>query len=70
MDVHLELEPRSYRVAVCNYIAENYIAEDIVSRKFCYQPVTVREAMLRLMRSYGSKGFTPDNVLRIKEIRR
>ena len=70
VDVRLELEPRSYRVAVCNYIAENYIAEDIVSRKFCYQPVTVREAMLRLMRSYGSKGFTPDNVLRIKEIRR
>ena len=61
VDVCFDLEPRRYRVALCNYVAENYLDKDVLAR--CLKPtdVTVREAMMSEMRSYGDKGFTPDN---------
>ena len=54
-------EGREYRVAMCNYIAENYIDKSVVSSKLHNTAVTVREAMLRLARCYGDEGFMPDN---------
>lgn len=61
VDVRFDLEPRKYRVAMCNYIAENYMDKGVVAR--CLKPcdVTVREAMLREIGSYEEAGFTPDN---------
>lgn len=61
VDVCFDLEPRRYRVALCNYVAENYLDKDVLAR--CLKPtdVTVREAMMSEMRSYGDSGFTPDN---------
>ena len=61
VDVRFDLKPRKYRVALCNYIAENYLDKDVLAR--CLKPtnVTVREAMLREIRSFGEAGYTPDN---------
>ena len=61
VDIRFDLEPRKYRVAMCNYIAENYIDKELMARCLKEVNVTVREAMLRQMRSYGEAGFTPDN---------
>ena len=61
VDIRFDLEPRKYRVAMCNYIAENYIDKSVVASCLKEVDVTVREAMLRQMRSYGEAGFTPDN---------
>ena len=61
VDVRFELEPRRYRVAMCNYIAENYLDKDVLARCLKQCDVTVREAMLREVTSYGDAGFTPDN---------
>ena len=61
VDVRFDLEPRRYRVAMCNYIAENYLDKGVLARCLTQTDVTVREAMLSLMRSYGEHGFTPDN---------
>ena len=61
VDVRFDLEPRRYRVAMCNYIAENYLDKEVLARSLRPSGVTVREAMLREMNSYGKAGFTPDN---------
>lgn len=54
-------EGRMYRVAMCNYIAENYIDEQLVETQLDALETTVRMAMLRLAREYGMEGYTPDN---------
>lgn len=69
LDVRFELEPGTYRVAVCNYIADNYIDSTIVARQFRDSDVTVRDAMLRYIRSFGKEGFTPDNECRQREVK-
>lgn len=61
VDIRFDLEPHKYRVAMCNYIAENYLDKDVLARCLKEIDVTVREAMLREIRSYGEAGFTPDN---------
>ncbi len=61
LDIRFDLEPRTYRVAMCNYIAENYLDKEVLARCLKEVDATVREAMLREIRSYGEAGFTPDN---------
>jgi hypothetical protein len=61
VDIRFDLEPRTYRVAMCNYIAENYLDKEVLARCLKEVNVTVREAMLREVRSFGEAGFTPDN---------
>ncbi len=56
-------EGRLYRVAMCNYIAENYIDKTLVTRQLRKTNITVREAMIRLARSFQEKGFMPDNMV-------
>lgn len=70
VDVRFDLEPRNYRVVMCNYIAENYIDKALVERNLKNTNITVREAMLRQMRSYGEAGFTPDNSVYQVEVKR
>jgi 5'-nucleotidase len=70
VDVRFNLEPRKYRVAMCNYIAENYIDKALVGRSLKDTNITVREAMLRQMRSYGEAGFVPDNNVYQVEVKR
>lgn len=60
-EVIFNLEERSYRVAMCNYIAENYINSVIVSRQLHPTNISVREAMLRHLSSLENRAFTPDN---------
>ena len=61
VDIRFDLEPHKYRVAMCNYIAENYLDKGVLARCLKEIDVTVREAMLRQMRSYAEAGYTPDN---------
>ena len=63
------LEPRSYRVALCNYVAENYIDKVIVEAQLHDTGTTVRKAMLRYIRTFAKEGYTPDNVTRQHEVR-
>lgn len=70
VDVRFNLESRNYRVVMCNYIAENYIDKVLVERSLKDTNITVREAMLRQMRSYGEAGFTPDNSVYQVEVKR
>jgi hypothetical protein len=60
-DVVFDLEERSYRVAMCNYIAENYINSVIVSRQLRPTNISVREAMLHHLNTLENGAFTPDN---------
>lgn len=60
-EVIFDLEERSYRVAMCNYIAENYINSVIVSRQLYPTNISVREAMLHHLSSLENRVFTPDN---------
>ena len=60
-DVVFELEERKYRVAMCNYIAENYIDSEIVERELRPTNIIVRDAMLHHISSFKESGFTPDN---------
>lgn len=69
VEIRFPLAERSYRVAMCNYIAENYIDEDITATKLRPTTITVREAMLRLMESYGDEGFTPNNTVLQVEVK-
>lgn len=62
VDILFDLEERSYRVAMCNYIAQNYIDKELVARNLRPTGVSVREAMLRHLHSLSS-GFTPDNTV-------
>ena len=70
VDVRYGIEPRRYRVAMCNYIAENYIDKEVAEGHLRQTNVTVREAMLSQMRSYGEAGFTPDNNVYQVEVKR
>jgi 5'-nucleotidase len=70
IDIRFDLEPRTYRVAMCNYIAENYIDKSVLESSLRDVNVTVREAMLCEMRSYGEVGFTPDNKVYQVEVKR
>ena len=63
-------EGRMYRVSMCNYIAENYIDKEVAEGHLRQTNVTVREAMLSQMRSYGEAGFTPDNNVYQVEVKR
>lgn len=58
--IYFDLEEGIYRVAMCNYIAENYIDADIVERQLRPTGITVREAMLHYLHSLD-EGLTPDN---------
>lgn len=70
VDVVFELEEGEYRVAMCNYIAENYIDSAIVARQLRPTNISVRSAMLRYMNSFGAEGYTPDNACRQSEVKR
>ncbi|MBR3826087.1 MAG: bifunctional metallophosphatase/5'-nucleotidase [Alistipes sp.] len=69
IDIIHNLEPRSYRVAMCNYVAENYIDKDLVASHLHNTGITVREAMLRYARTFGKGGYTPDNECHQHEVR-
>lgn len=69
VDIRFDIEERTYRVAMCNYIAENYIDKELVAKKLYEIPTTVREAMLHLMESYGDEGFTPNNTVLQTEVK-
>ena len=60
-DILFELEERPYRVAMCNYIAENYIDSTIVSTQLRPTNISVREAMLHHISTFENGLFTPDN---------
>lgn len=62
------LAPRKYRVAMCNYVAENYIDKDLVASRLHNTGITVREAMLRYARSF-TEGYMPDNKCYQDEVR-
>ena len=63
IDILLDLEEgRSYRVAMCNYIAENYIDKELVARSLRRTNVSVREAMLHHLHTMN-EGFMPDNTI-------
>ena len=63
IDILFDLEQgRSYRVAMCNYIAENYIDKELVAHSLRHTEVSVREAMLRHLHSLN-EGLTPDNTV-------
>lgn len=69
-DIRWELDDkRSYRVAMCNYIAESYIDKTLVTNKLHDTKVLVREAMLRYITQFGDKGYTPNNVILQTEIK-
>lgn len=69
LDVRFDIENKRYRVAMCNYIAENYIDKSVVAACLKNTPVTVREAMLHLVDSHADDGITPDNTLHQIEVR-
>ena len=60
-DVIFNLEERSYRVAMCNYIADNYINSVIVSRQLRPTNVSVRDALFHYLETFENGTFTPDN---------
>lgn len=69
-DVIFDIPEGEYRVAMCNYIAENYIDSAIVARQLRPTNISVRSAMLRYMNSFGAEGYTPDNACRQSEVKR
>lgn len=60
-DIVFDLKAREYRVAMCNYIAENYIDSNIVSHQLKPTGISVREALLRHISTFENGLFTPDN---------
>ena len=61
VDIIIDLDPaKSYRIAMCNYIANNYIAPEITTTQLKYSGVSVRDAMMHHIHSLKD-GFTPDN---------
>ena len=69
-DIVFGIEEREYRVAMCNYIADNYIDSEIVAQQLRPTSISVREALLRHMASMEDGLFTPDNECRQTEKRR
>ena len=61
VDVIFDLEDREYRVAMCNYIPENYINNTIVAQQLRPTNISVREAMLHHIDTFKDGVFTPDN---------
>lgn len=55
-------EGRSYRVAMCSYIAKTYIDKEITASQLRDSKVSVRDAMLHHVRSLD-EGYTPDNTV-------
>ena len=69
-EVIMELEEgRSYRVAMCNYITNNYIDLSTLATPVVDTGVTVREAMLRHIGSFNEEGYTPDPTIRQFEVK-
>lgn len=69
-DVRFELEDdKMYSVAVCDYITKKYIDADVVAAQFKPAGVSVREAMLKYVRSFNGAPLNPDNVLHQREVR-
>ena len=62
LDIRFDLEERTYRVSMCNYIAQNYIDKELVERNLRPTGVSVREAMLHYLHSLD-EGLTPDNTV-------
>lgn len=60
-DVVFNLEARPYCIAMCNYIAENYIDSDIVATQLQPTEISVREAMLHHIATFSDRGLNPDN---------
>ena len=54
---------------MCNYIADNYICSDIVTKQLHPTGVSVREAMLHHIHTFGEEGFTPNNECRQQEVK-
>lgn len=67
VDVVFDLEERMYRVAMCNYIAENYIDKHIVEEQLSSTDVSVREAMISYLHTFA-EGLAPDNDIRQSEV--
>lgn len=64
VDVVLPLDAdRKYRVAMCNYIADNYIDKNIVAEQLRPTHITVREAMLAYVRAARGEALVPDNTI-------
>lgn len=64
-DIVMELEEgRTYRVALCNYITNNYIDLSTLASPVINTDITVREAMLRHIGSFNDEGYTPDTTIR------
>ena len=63
LDIRFPIEERVYRVAICNYIAENYIDKEVMAKYLRPLATTVREAMLYRAESFGAEGFAPDNTV-------
>jgi 5'-nucleotidase len=69
-DVIFDIPEGEYRVAMCNYIADNYIDPSIVGRQLQPTGISVRSAMFRYLRSFGDEGYTPSNECRQQEVKR
>jgi hypothetical protein len=67
LDILFDLDDRTYRVAMCNYIAQNYIDKELVASNLRPTAITVREAMLAHLHSL-SNGLTPDNTVHQIEV--
>lgn len=67
--IEFDIEEGEHRVALCNYIAENYIDSAIVARQLHPTNITVREAMLRHIRTFNDTGYTPNNGCRQQEVK-
>ena len=60
-DIIFDIEEREYRVAMCNYIPENYIDSNIVAQQLQPTDISVREALLHHIGTLEGGKFTPDN---------
>ena len=60
-DIIFDIEEREYRVAMCNYIPENYIDSNIVAQQLQPTDISVRKALLHHIGTLEGGKFTPDN---------
>lgn len=72
LDVVFDLDAdRDYDVVMCNYIADNYIDEDIVAAKIIRTEDKVTDVLLDYIgRKTAEGGLTPDNTVRQSQRRR